>query len=155
MMLTALLSLLLTPPPTVTIYVGPQSRDGFVDADRGVQDSIADIQAALAKSKDLRVVSDEEGASLKLYVVSRQKGAGPGSITSGVVTGGAGTAVSSPSTDYALVTLLRAGSYERQFIAEANSHREWRGNWKGCARKIAKDLSAWVAANRERLSGPN
>ena len=34
----------------IAIYVGPQVRDGFVDADVGVLDSIKDIQDELKKS---------------------------------------------------------------------------------------------------------
>jgi hypothetical protein len=32
-----------TKPQTISIFVGPQTRDAFVDVDRGVLDSINDI----------------------------------------------------------------------------------------------------------------
>jgi hypothetical protein len=37
------------PPARVSIYVDPQIRDGFVDVDRGVLDSIKDLEAELAR----------------------------------------------------------------------------------------------------------
>ena len=36
-----------SPETKVSIFVGPQTRDGFVDIDRGVLDSIKDLKAEL------------------------------------------------------------------------------------------------------------
>jgi hypothetical protein len=71
-MLPALFALLVAGPakPAVSIYVGPQARDGFVDKDKGVLDSIADIQRELRKTLGLRVVDDESSAALRLHVIS-------------------------------------------------------------------------------------
>lgn len=44
-------------PAAVPIYVGPQVRDGFIDVDRGVLDSIDDVVRELRKDKRLRIVS--------------------------------------------------------------------------------------------------
>jgi hypothetical protein len=146
----ALVTALAPPVERVSIYVGPNVRDGFVDIDKGVQDSIEDLQKELRGNRSLRVVPDESSATLKLYVASRSKYAtgdsvvtGTGSTTSGVSTG---SGVSVEVEGYRLKTVLRAGDYERVFTGES----EWR--WKGCARSIAKDLAIWLDANRERVS---
>ena len=47
--------------------------------------------------------------------------------------------------------MLRAGDYERTFIAENNSYRNWHATWKACAGRIAKDVSVWLAATHERV----
>jgi hypothetical protein len=150
MMFMAVVALFLTPPP-VTVYVGPLPRDGFVDIDKGVQDSIKDLRGALVNNRHLRVVDSEAPAILKLYVVSRQRSAGPSGGV-GILANGTGTSVSAPSNNYSLEAILRVGPYERTFTAEANSHTDWRGNWRGCARQIAKDLTTWLVANREHIA---
>lgn len=40
---------------TVAVFVGPLTRDGFIDIDSGIADSIRDIQAEIRKSKVLTV----------------------------------------------------------------------------------------------------
>jgi hypothetical protein len=149
-------------PTTVSIYVGPQVRDGFVDVDQGVRDSIKDIREALREQRwecpsgkrplfpwsscgdtQFRVVNDEAAAELRLYVVKRTREVGP-TRTGGVIIKGTGTVTSAPTNIYRLETLLRAGTYEREFAAEHDRRR-------GLAQRIGKDVSAWLAANRERV----
>jgi len=150
------------PAPTVSIYVGPQVRDGFVDVDQGVRDSIKDMREALREQRwecpsgkrpvfpwsdcsdaQFRVVNDESAAELKLYIVKRTTELGPTSMT-GVIIKGTGTVASAPTNVNRLETLLRAGTYEREFVAEHD-------RWKRLAERIGKDVSAWVTANRERV----
>jgi hypothetical protein len=136
------------PPHAVSIYIGPQVRDGLAEVPKGVLDSIKDIREALGKCPQptfplwskpacedvqLRIVDDEQAADVRLYVVSR--GIGP-------ATGG------SSINSRHLETLLRVGPYERAFVAVDHEHETWRK----CAQGIAKDVSVWLTANRERIN---
>jgi hypothetical protein len=129
----------------VTIYVGPLVRDGFVEVDKGVFDSIKDIRGELRwEKRALRVVDDADAADLKLYVVKRSVATGPKTIVGSMV-GGVGSVVSIPDKIKRLETLLRTSTYEREFVAE-------RGGWAKLARRIAEDVSVWLTANRERVA---
>jgi hypothetical protein len=137
------------PPHVVSIYVGPQARDGFVDTDKGVLDSIADIQKELQKTPGLRVVDDESTAALRLYVISRGIGPATGGYAINIPAGATSMSFLVPANSRHVETLLRVGTYERAFVGEDHKREKW---WR-CARMIAKDLSVWLAANRERIGG--
>ncbi len=143
--LSASLAAFLASAP-VTIYVGPAVRDGFVEADKGVLDSIKDVQNELRKKRTFAVVANEAAASLKLYVVTRRKAPAGDLITGSVV---AGVIYSVQDELHRLETLLRVGNYERAFVVESKSMIG--GTWKHCAELIVKDLVTWAEANRERL----
>jgi len=133
----------------VSIYVGPMVRDGFVDVDQDVLDSIRDITGELRRSPSFAVVIDESAAALTLRVVSRLKVVSGAGVTtgSGTAIGSqvVGTSVTVPVEVMRLQTLLRVGSYERAFTGESETA------WKRCAGSIVKDLAVWVSANRERI----
>ena len=135
-----------TPAP-ITIYVGPQVRDGFVDVDQGTLDSIADIQKQLREDRSVVVVSQETQARLRLYVVRRQVSTGS-TVGIASVNQGTGMGISVPLNVRRLETILRVGDYERAFVAEDHDS----DSWKKCAQMIAKDLQVWLAANRERVA---
>jgi hypothetical protein len=143
-------------PKPVTVFVGPMVRDGFVDADKGVSNSIKDIRNEMLLNRGaFTLVAEESAATLKLYVVWRGMGDGTATITQGYGTAwsgsgqtsgyGVSTSVAVPTT-YRLEALLRVGTHEKLFAGES----EW--TRKRCAKSIVKDLAAWVAANRERLA---
>ena len=132
----AALALLLFAParPPVAIYVGPLVRDGFADVDRGVTDSIKDLRHHLQSEigkKRVRFVDDEKAADVKVYVVGR------GAAESA-------SATSAPDNLKRLDIRLRAGTYERGFVAE-------KGSWSDLSLRIAKDISAWLEANHDRV----
>jgi hypothetical protein len=147
------IAMLAASPKPVAIFVGPMPRNGFVDADKAVLDSVKDLQKELGKNRAFAVVPTEAGATLRLYVVSR--GMVPtGSSTeygtaSGTVMGsyGQGTAssVSVPNMMARLDALLRVGDYERPFVGQSEL------SWSRCAGGIVKQLSSWVEANRAQL----
>jgi hypothetical protein len=67
---------------------------------------------------------------------------------------GTGTVTQSPSTTISisakarhLAAVLRVGTYERPFVAEDNAY----DTWGRCADLLAKDVSAWLTANRARI----
>lgn len=142
-----ILSLLLAGPsaPPVSIYVGPEVKDGFVETDQGVRDSIKDIRYMLHwHKKTLRVVDTEDSAVLRLYVLRRSTSAG-GTKLYGYVANGSGAVVGAPDKIKRIETVLRTGDYEREFNAEQKS-------WLDLADQIAKDVAVWLTANRERVS---
>jgi hypothetical protein len=131
-------------PSPVTVYVGPQIRDGFVDIDRGVLDSIKDTQDELKGKKQLRVVKTSAEATLHLYIVKRYPGAYAGNVAVPLATGGA---VSVPMNGHVVEAMLKFGDYEKPLIAEERNY----GVWQACAIMLAKDVAAWVDANRAKL----
>jgi len=145
----AALALLLFAParPPVAIYVGPLVRDGFADVDRGVTDSIKDLRHHLQSEigkKRARFVDDEKTADVKVYVVGRGTTESASTTTTGAVIGNVGVATSAPDNLKRLDIRLRAGTYERGFVAE-------KGSWSDLSLRIAKDISAWLEANHARV----
>jgi hypothetical protein len=109
----------------VTIYVGPQTKDGFADVDQGVLDSIKDLRAEFGCDKTLRVVDTPDRADAVLHVVARTMQTKPGGLAMPI----AGTGITSyiPNSLGYLETILRVGTVEK------------------------KDARAWLAANRQAL----
>jgi hypothetical protein len=133
-------------PPAVKIavFVGPQIRDGFVDLDSGVLDSIRDIKSELTDKKGLQVVTDKEHAQVVLEVLSRgaTSSQGGGAVAMPI---GASTFVI-PVGTIGIATLLRVGSYEKQIVFQNCQ------TWRYCARSVAKDIETWIEGNRSILS---
>jgi hypothetical protein len=133
----------------VKIYVGPQTRNGFVDIDSGIQDSIKDVQDELRKSKSFTVVNNVDEAELVLLVVGRrsiEEGA-TGVSTGGSTIGGVKQPTvtkMTPKYHRAVDTILRVGKYEKPILSEEDT-------WRGAANQAVKDVTVWVEANRERL----
>jgi hypothetical protein len=57
------------PGPRITIFVGPQGRDGIHNVDSGIADSITDIKNELRRSGLFTLASNPDGAVLSLVVV--------------------------------------------------------------------------------------
>lgn len=128
----------------IAIYVGPQVRDGFIDVDRSVLDSIKDIQVEIAKQRKLlTVVRTPDTADVVLVVVRR----GFGGPTGGVGVPVGRVTIYSPVTARFVETTLRVGTYERTIIGE-DRHAE---NWTKCAQQVVKNVMTWVETNRKRL----
>jgi hypothetical protein len=128
------------PPETpLTIFIGPQTRDGFVDVDRGVLDSIKDIKAELRGKKRIRIVADKDQAELILEVMSRGATSTTGGGSVGLPVGAMTFFI--PVGTIGVATLLRAGGYEKPIVFQNC------GAWRKCAELVVKDLEAWVDAN--------
>lgn len=148
-MLTALSILLaLAPAQPLTLYVGPQVKDGFVDIDAGVADSIADIKGQLPGT-GLRLVATEAEATIKVYVLSRERFATGSSVSTG--TGVAvtpsyatGTGMSIGIDAMRVRARLKVDAYERELICEGST-------FKKAAQAVVKDVQTWIEANRSRL----
>jgi hypothetical protein len=129
---------------TVGIHVGAQTRDGFIDIDQGILDSIKDVQGELRKNRAFRVVKVPEDATLHLTIVRR--------AVSGTAVGVAlplypGGSIVVPIHGHVVEALLKFGDYERPFLAEDRED----GTWNRCAEILAKDIATWVTANRQKL----
>jgi len=126
-----------------TVFVGPLVRDGFVDVDRGVLDSIKDIKNELDGKKRVLVVADKVQAQVTVDVLSR-----------GATSSGGGGAVAMPIGTMTflipigtigIATVLHAGSYEKPIVFQNCQ------GWRNCARLVAKDIEVWIAANGTSL----
>lgn len=123
----------------ISIFVGPQMRDGFVDIDSGTLDSIKDIKDEIKKSDVLASVDKPEQAKIVLLVARRH-----------ITTGGGGVAVANmvvPFDRRSVETVIRVGDYEKTTVSESEAG----GTWRNAAKQVAKDLAVWVEANRARL----
>jgi hypothetical protein len=130
----------------VAIYVGPKTRNGFIDADLGVMDSIKDVQAAIRGERAFRLVNDESQADVKLYILGRGKG--PDGGAAGTFAGGVFVAI--PTDSYHVDAMLEVGDYSRPIVGQ--SVQRVTGTWSRCAHSIVHDLKGWVEVNREKLT---
>jgi len=119
-----------------SIFVGPQIRDGFVDIDAGIRDSIRDIREELSWSR-WRIASSREDATMVLIVVAR------GIVTNGSVgfsSIGSGFGWVVPNNKPTVTTILRVGTYEKVMQSEG-------GTWREAAGAVVNDVMAWWKAN--------
>jgi hypothetical protein len=130
-------------PRPISIYVGPTTSNGFVNMDAGVRDSIADVQRALARTKRFVIVDRPEQATLVLRVVGRGVPGTAGAV--GVSTGA--LTVLAPIDRHALTATLQVGAYTRTLTVDDTDGRTW--SYLGTA--LARDVTAWVDANADRL----
>lgn len=146
----------------VPIFVGPQTRDGFIDVDSGIAESIKDIQNEVKKSRLFSIVGSAQEATIVLRIVGRRLAGeaysvginAPGATLGGGTVAGVkqpaysmpGTTVSVPIFRYAIDTVLAVGAYEKPTTSIDEG-----GSWKGAAKQVVKDLTVWVEANRGQL----
>ncbi len=128
----------------IAIYVGPQTRDGFIDVDQGILDSIKDIQNEFRSSRQFQVVRTSDEATLVLVVVGRRIAGSSGGVGVPI---GFGMSVMIPVKRRAIDTVLRVGSYEKATTSEDDD----RDSWRAAAKQVVKDVTAWVEANRSSL----
>jgi hypothetical protein len=131
-------------PPRVSIFVGPQTRDGFIDTDAGLRDSIQDVQQAFRRADPFTLTATPALATLTLTIAARRIPAGD-SASVGVPIGG--TILFLPIKRRAIYSILRVGTYELAITSEADHD-----SWRSAARQVVKDVRAWVDANRAQLT---
>jgi len=140
----------------VTIYIGVQSHDGFVDVTHEISDSIKDIQDKFRGSKLFRIVSAPEQAVITLSVVGRTKDKQPvadfGGASSVSVGGGAVVMLNLDTRNKCkcrtIYTVLKVGAYEMSL----ESHKSNSDSWRATADYVLRDVTAWVEANRAELA---
>jgi hypothetical protein len=122
------------------IYVGPQLRDGYVDIDAGIVDSIKDIQDELRHSALFTLAPTPAKATIILVIVGRRTAGDNGSVGIPIGT----SAIFLPIHHRAIDSVLHAGTYEKAITSE-DDHSE---QWRAAARRVVKDVTAWLIANR-------
>lgn len=142
-----LLIAVLSAQPPVTIYIGPQIRDGLIDIDEGVAKSIDDIKAEVAKLRQFRIVPSPGDAVIAFYVIERRQHDSGDSIGLPI---GAGMTINASTKRFTIESILKAGAYERRFVSDDNQ----RGTWKEAAKHAARDLLVWTQANQSALQKP-
>ena len=143
-----------TEPPGTTIVDGvargrpkrfpsafARRRDGFIDIDAGIRDSIRDIQGEC--SQQGFAVSPPQDATLKLYVLGRGLPF-KGEVGGASMVNGIGYGFTVPNQVPTLTLNLIVGDYKRPFTREGTT-------WRSAAKNTCDDLAAWVDANREAL----
>jgi hypothetical protein len=143
----------------VSVYVSAPIRDGFVDTDKEIQDSIKDLRGKLSGMKEFQMVESPEGADLLITVVTR----GVGSEAYGQRLSYSeyfgryysnAQLISTPIVAQTLwvSAVLEIGEYRKEFVGTARNIPGVRwGRWSECATNLAKDLKAWAVANREQI----
>ena len=128
----------------VQVFVGPRTREGFVDVDSGVLDSIKDIQNELRGMRQFVLAGTPEQAKILLIVLGRRT---PGE--SGAIGVPAGTlTIMVPIKTRAIDAVLRVGTYEKPITSESGDS----DRWKAAAKQLVKDVGKWVEANRSALA---
>jgi hypothetical protein len=120
------------------IFVGPQLREGFLDVDSGIRDSIRDINRELVGS-EFKQVQNRDEATIVLLVLGRGI-VTAGSIGVGSSSGGIGSMFVVPYEKPTISTLLRVGTYQRTMQSEGDT-------WTGAAQRVIRDLDAWWEVN--------
>ncbi len=129
-------------PLGLSVFIGPQIRDGFVDMDAGIRDSIRDIQQECQQA-GLAIAPTADKAELVLIVIGRGMPV-KGDVGFASAVGGVGSGFVIPNNVPTITTSLRVGKYERTASREG-------GTWRNAAKNVAEDLTAWIEANRGAL----
>lgn len=138
-----------------TVFLSAPLRNGFVDTNRDIQDSINDIRILLSHMKDMAVVDSTDKADMILIVVSR----GGGSEKYGErlsYTEYFGHAeldsVEIVKNTIWVSTVMFVGDYSKEFTGYDSSVSGITMElWRTCAELIAKSLQAWAEANMTQL----
>ncbi|HVW04892.1 MAG TPA: hypothetical protein VHB78_07765 [Vicinamibacterales bacterium] len=142
-------------PSSVTVFVSAPSRDGFVDTDRGLQDSINDVANRLRKAKDVTVVDRREIADVILTVTARGVGSESyGQRLSYRDAYGGADLDSTPivANTFWVSSVLQVGKYRKEFRgARTQSSAQSLGAWGLCADELVKNLRAWISANHATI----
>ena len=160
-MLTLLLLTLLTAPApqagnAVTVFVSAPMRDGFVDTDKNISDSVNDVRSRISKSKDMIAVDRPEIADVTLVVTLRGIGSESyGQRVSVRVTYRGADLDTTPlvANTFWVSSVLQVGTYRKEFLGtRTQSSAQSLGAWGLCADELVKNLGAWVSANRANIA---
>jgi hypothetical protein len=158
-MITSLLMLILLAPlpaQKVSIYLAAPTKDGFVDTNKGIQDSIKDVRKRLVKDKRIAIVEEPERADVVLTIVGRGIHYEKTGITE-VTTNSYDSETSSRtetttqdnySSGMWVTAVMQFGKFQKQINAGYNNEP---GGWSECATQIADDVKSWIAANATRI----
>ena len=143
----------------VAVYVSAPMKDGFVDTDKDTQDSVKDVKGRLSGMNEFRIATSREDADVVLTVLMRDTGSsafGQRVTYSGYSNSYYQNAqlTSTPMVAQTrwVTAVMEVGEYRKEFTGTSHTIPGARmGTWTECAKNLAKDLKAWVVANREQL----
>ncbi|MEO8361739.1 MAG: hypothetical protein ABI672_17020 [Vicinamibacteria bacterium] len=131
----------------VAVFVTAQMLDGLSNVDRGIRDSIKDIQSEIQRSKEFTLAPTTEDAAVIITVIGRNT---PGNSHRVPFPVGPGMSMMMPVRRRAIDIVLRVGSVQREMTSEP----EGDDRWKAAAKQVVKDVAAFVDANRAALRTP-
>lgn len=127
----------------IAVYVAAPVRDGFIDLDKAIQDSMKDLQNNIRNKRGLVVAQDETGADVTLRVLGR-----------GVVSQRAGDLVL-PFLSGVVIAPMYSGKKVVRVVLQAGDFKkdftEFEDGYGDCAEEIARQAHAWINANRNTL----
>lgn len=136
---------------SVAIYISAPMRNGFLDSNRSIQDSIKDISDQLYGKKGIKIIEEREKADIVLVVVSRGIGSEEYSKRLAYKEHFNAAELSSAPIIYNtawISTVLQAGEYKKELIGtDIRIPGDAIGLWRNCAKEIARNVVAWVKAN--------
>jgi hypothetical protein len=134
------------------LFISAPTRNGFIDIDQGILDSIADIRNQLERSKQIVVVDGGEKADITLTVVKRGIGSEQyAERLTDLDYFGQAELAGPPLAKNAIwvTTVVEIGNHRREFTGQ---HRDALGAfWSKCAKQIANDLEVWIQSNAPQL----
>jgi len=154
-MITSLLVLILlapVPTPKISIYLTAPTKDGLVDTNKSIQDSIKDVRNRLVKDKSIAIVDDPARADIVLTIVGRgihYERTGGTEVTTNYYDSETSNRTETTTQDvYSsgmwVTAVMQFGTFQKQINAGASNEP---GGWGECATQIADDLKSWIAAN--------
>lgn len=139
----------------ITVYLAAPTRDGFVDTNKDIQDSIKDVRDRLSGMRELLVVSSREKADIVLTIVTRGVGSeayGSRLRYSEYYNNAVLTSEPMVANTFWVASVMEAGAYRKEFMGAYTHELAYSmGAWGECAKRIGNDLKSWVIANAEQL----
>jgi hypothetical protein len=127
------------------IYVtSAGTQNGLTDPSKDNADTVKDLREAISDRKALALAESPEDALIVLTVLNRE--------TAGLTGGFMGTA----ARDRTIRVKFTYQDFETELTASAQGGTLGSGGaWGKAAKKIAKQVEAWVTQNRAKLSATN
>lgn len=139
----------------IRVHVGAPTRDGFVDASKGVLDSVGDLERRLDRVPGVVVTRFPGEADLTVWIVDRGVGSeayGSRATVTPYFQGALLTETKMYANTYWVAAVLEVGDYRKELVGDyRHGLSSSFGAWTEAAKELANDLSSWIEANRRRL----
>jgi len=141
------------------VYVSAPLKDGFVDTNKDIQDSVKDVQHQLSRMKEFGLTENVELADLSITILTR----GVGSETYGhrlnyteysgrYYTNAQLTSMPMVAQTLWLSVVMEIGTHRKEFTGTALNVPGVRwGRWTECATNLAKNVRVWAVANQQQI----